>query len=123
MKSSDINLEMIKIVAERIGGLREAFVFLGGASTCLLITDSAAPEIRPTLDVDIIVEVASRLEYHKLEEMLRQLGFSQGTEPDDPICRWVVEDVKVDSCLPMRIFLDFQINGIHRLLKIQMRLK
>jgi hypothetical protein len=28
--------------------------------------------------------------------MLRQLGFSQGTEPDDPICRWVVEDVKVD---------------------------
>lgn len=96
MKSSDINLEMIKIVAERIGDLREAFVFLGGASTCLLITDSAAPEIRPTLDVDIIVEVASRLEYHKLEEMLRQLGFSQGTEPDDPICRWVVEDVKVD---------------------------
>ncbi len=96
MKSSDINLEMIKIVAERIGDLREAFVFLGGASTCLLITDTAAPEIRPTLDVDIIVEVTSRLEYHKLEEMLRQLGFSQGTEPDDPICRWVVEDVKVD---------------------------
>ncbi len=96
MKSSDINLAMIKIVAEHIGDLREAFVFLGGASTCLLITDTAAPEIRPTLDVDIIVEVASRLDYHKLEEMLRQLGFRQGTEPDDPICRWVVEDVKVD---------------------------
>jgi hypothetical protein len=66
MKSSDINLAMIKTVAEHIGDLRDAFVFLGGASTCLLITDSAAPEIRPTLDVDIIVEVTSRLEYHKL---------------------------------------------------------
>jgi len=96
MKSSNINLAMIKTVAEHIGDLREAFVFLGGASTCLLITDTAAPEIRPTLDVDIIVEVASRLEYHKLEEMLRQLGFRQSTEPEDPICRWVVEEVKVD---------------------------
>lgn len=96
MKPSDINLEMIRIVAKRIGSLREAFVFLGGASTCLLVTDPAAPEIRATLDVDIIVEVASRLEYHKLEETLRQLGFRQGTEPDDPICRWVVEGLKVD---------------------------
>jgi len=96
MKSSDINLEMIKIVAERVGDLREEIVFLGGASTCLLVTDPAAPEIRPTLDVDIIVEVASRLEYHKLEDTLRQLGFRQSNEPDDPICRWMVEDVKVD---------------------------
>jgi hypothetical protein len=37
MKSSDINLAMIKTVAEHIGDLREAFVFLGGASTCLLL--------------------------------------------------------------------------------------
>jgi hypothetical protein len=119
MKNSDINLEMIKIVAERIGDLRKEFVFLGGASTCLLITDPAAPEIRPTLDVDIIVEVTSRLEYHKLEERLRKLGFRQSSEPDDPICRWMVDNVKVDSCLPMRIFLDSQINGIHMLLKIR----
>lgn len=95
MKSSEINFKMIKVVAQRIGDLREAFVFLGGASTCLLVTDPAAPDIRPTLDVDIIVEVTSRLEYHKLEESLHQLGFKQGTEPDDPICRWVVEGVKV----------------------------
>ncbi len=96
MKPSSTNLEMIRIVAKRIGSLREAFVFLGGASTCLLVTDPAAPEIRATLDVDIIVEVASKLEYHKLEEKLRQLGFRQGTEPDDPICRWMVEGVNVD---------------------------
>lgn len=96
MKSSDINLEMIKIVAERLGDQREEFVFLGGASTCLLVTDPAAPEIRPTLDVDIIIEVASRLEYYKLEDKLRQLGFRQSPEPDDPICRWMVDDVKVD---------------------------
>ena len=96
MKSSDINLELIKIVAKRIGDLRKVFVFLGGASTCLLVTDPAAPEIRPTLDVDIIVEIASRLEFHKLKKTLRRLGFRQARETDDPICRWVVEDVTVD---------------------------
>ncbi|MBX3271674.1 MAG: hypothetical protein KF729_15515 [Sandaracinaceae bacterium] len=38
-------------------------VFIGGATTELFITDPAAPEIRSTLDVDVVVEAASYAEY------------------------------------------------------------
>jgi hypothetical protein len=69
---------------------------LGGAATSLLITDNAAPEVRSTLDVDVIVEITSRFEYYKLEEMLRELGFTHSIDPDEPICRWIIDDVNVD---------------------------
>lgn len=68
------NLEMMKIVAFRLGSLRNRVAFLGGSATGLLRTDSAAPEVRPTRDVDIIIEIASRIEFYRLEEKLRNLG-------------------------------------------------
>lgn len=40
------NIELIKIVANRIGPLLDKVVFLGGAATGLLITDTAAPLFR-----------------------------------------------------------------------------
>jgi hypothetical protein len=42
-------------------------VFVGGATLGLWITDPAAPEPRPTKDVDLIVEVASRGGFHEFE--------------------------------------------------------
>ena len=44
----------------------------------------------------VIVEIASRMEYYKLEDRLRSLGFIHATGEDDPICRWMVEGVKID---------------------------
>jgi len=55
-------------------------VFLGGTATGFHITDKAEPEIRATKDVDIIVEIASRVDYHQLEKTLRELGFFQKDE-------------------------------------------
>ena len=54
MKPNQI-LDGIKAIAKKLGPLRERVVFLGGATTGLLITDPAAPPIRPTEDVDVIV--------------------------------------------------------------------
>jgi len=51
------NVEMVESVARSLGSLLDKVVFLGGATTSLLITDPAAPEIRGTLDVDVIVEI------------------------------------------------------------------
>ncbi len=96
MKQHSIHAEMIKQVAERLGPLRPKVVFLGGSATGFHITDKAEPEIRTTKDVDIIVEVASRADYHRLEKMLRELGFFQKMQKDDPICRWHINDVIVD---------------------------
>jgi predicted nucleotidyltransferase len=87
---------MIKKIAERLGSLRSKVVFLGGSATGFHITDRAEPEIRATKDVDIIVEVASIVGYHKLEITLRELGFFQKMQEDDPICRWYIDDVMVD---------------------------
>ncbi len=98
MKSTKTeNIEMIKAVAEKLVPLIEKVAFLGGATTGLLITDPAAAEIRPTLDVDIIVEIISRTEYYKLEDTLRSLGFKQSMKKEDPICRWLTGNIKLDD--------------------------
>ena len=96
MKQHSIHIEMIKHVAEKLGPLRSRVVFLGGSATGFHITDKAAPAIRATKDVDIIVEAASIVEYHKLEKKLMQLGFVQKIQEDDPICRWYINDLIVD---------------------------
>ena len=96
MKQHSIHISMIQQVAERLGPLRPKVVFLGGSATGFHITDDAEPEIRATKDVDIIVEVASIVGYHKLEKTLRELGFFQKLQEDAPICRWYIDDVMVD---------------------------
>jgi hypothetical protein len=96
IKAEDVNLAMVKQVAELLGPLLPKVVFLGGAATGLLITDEAAPEVRPTKDVDVIVEILSRSDYYKLEDTLRSLGFAQSMEEDAPLCRWMIGGIKVD---------------------------
>ncbi len=93
---SSATLEMVKVVAGGLGSLKERVVFLGGAATSLLITDPALPHIRTTFDVDVIVEVLSRMDYYRLEDALRKLGFTQNIDSDHPVCRWAFHDVIID---------------------------
>ncbi len=90
------SLEMIKAVASRLNFLREEVVFLGGATTGFFITNPAAPEVRSTLDVDVIIKVTKRSEYYRLEDSLRKLGFVQPADEGTPICRWMIDNVLVD---------------------------
>ena len=82
-------------VAILLGELADEVVFVGGSATGLLITDPAIRNIRPTMDVDVIVEIASRREYYQLADRLREKGFQ---EPLDGrvICRWVHGDLILD---------------------------
>ena len=95
-RAVETNLNMIRHVASRLGYLRDRVVFLGGAATALLITDSAAPDVRVTIDVDVIVEIASRGDYYRLSESLRAAGFSEDTGEGAPVCRWLVDGIAVD---------------------------
>ena len=52
----------------------DELVFVGGCTTGLFITDPAAGGIRPTKDVDAIVDAASYAKYTALAERLRALG-------------------------------------------------
>ena len=83
-------------VARHLDDLRERVVFVGGMIRPLLITDPAVEAARPTKDVDLIVDVGSRVELYALEARLRSLGFSQLQEEGAPICRWLVAGVRVD---------------------------
>jgi len=100
-------VELIEIVAAKLEELRNSVVFVGGATTTLLITDPAVTDIRPTKDIDVIVEVASFVKYTELEEQLRRKGFLNAPDTDAPICRWRVSGVLVDVMPTMTEILGF----------------
>ncbi|MDD5307038.1 MAG: hypothetical protein PHU25_06925 [Deltaproteobacteria bacterium] len=90
------NVEMIEIVAHHLGDLRDEVVFLGGAVASLLVTDPGAAAVRFTADVDVIVDVGSKVAYDRLARKLRDRGFREDMSEGAPICRWIAADVKVD---------------------------
>lgn len=92
----DVNLGMIRHVAQRLGDLRDRVVFVGGCATGLFVTDPAMPDVRVTQDVDVIVEVTSRRDYYRLEKELRGKGFKQDMREGAPLCRWLIDQIKVD---------------------------
>lgn len=69
------NLQRVVAVARQLGDFVQEVVFAGGAATGLLVTDPAIADVRPTIDVDVIVEVISHPDYFRLQERLRQQGF------------------------------------------------
>ncbi len=91
-RAADPNLALLIAVAETLGELRERFVFVGGCATGLLITDPAAPAARPTMDVDVIVEVGAVLEYREIGRALGAKGFTQPLAAGDPPYRWTGSD-------------------------------
>ena len=93
---NDPNLFILELAVSALGPLLDDMVFLGGCATGLLITDQAAPLIRATKDVDVITEVASLVEYHRLSGRLRGLGFAEDQSEEAPICRWLGHGVILD---------------------------
>ncbi len=90
MNPADPNLALLELVAGALGPLLERFVFVGGCTTGMLVTDVAAAPVRATQDVDVIVEVLTLADYHGLERELENAGFRHDHSPEAPICRWIV---------------------------------
>ncbi len=78
---------LLEEAAGALGPLCEEVVFLGGACIGLWLTDPGAPPPRPTKDVDVVIEVTSRLGYEQFSERLRARGFSEDMQ-SNVICRW-----------------------------------
>jgi len=95
-RESNPNLVILERAVAQLGMLAGDMVFLGGCATGLLLTDIAAPPIRPTQDVDVITEVASLGDYHRLSAQLREQGFREDQSEGAPFCRWVGEGVILD---------------------------
>lgn len=90
------NITMLQTVANGLGDLKAEMVFVGGSVAELYANNPAASDIRPTLDVDCVVELSSRTAHAKLEERLRAKKFANDTSQGAPICRWIYKDILVD---------------------------
>ena len=67
------NLERLAEAARLLQPVIGELVFVGGCVTALLITDKAAADVRPTLDVDAIAEITSYADYTEFSEKLRKI--------------------------------------------------
>ncbi len=97
-----VDLDALVMVATRLESLGVKFAFTGGAVVGFLLDNPGLPFPRQTDDVDAITEVTTRIQYTDLEARLRnEAGFHHDTSNGAPLCRWIVNDVKVDI-MPMR---------------------
>ena len=90
------NLAQLLSAAAKLEPLLDQIAFVGGCVTGLLLTDAAAAPARTTLDVDVIVDAASYVEFTALEQQLRRLGFRESQVEGAPICRWLNGDLLLD---------------------------
>jgi hypothetical protein len=89
-------MERLESAVVELCDLADRLTLVGGCLTPLLITDPAAPPPRPTIDVDLIVEVTTTTAYDRLSLDMRQRGFQPGADPDDPICRFRKGGIIID---------------------------
>ncbi len=95
--SHQINIVRIKAVANALENLNEQVVFVGGA-TISLYPERQAFEVRPTDDVDVIVEILNYANRAELDEKLRSIGFLNDVN-SGVICRYKIHGIIVDIML------------------------
>ena len=96
VRAHNPNVAIMEAAVAGLGPVSDQMVFLGGCATGLLITDPAAPPIRATRDVDVIIEVANRAEYYRISDSLQDRGFIEDQAEEAPICRWTGHGVLLD---------------------------
>jgi hypothetical protein len=93
---ADPNRALFESVVRLLAPVLDELVFVGGCTTGMFITDPAASGIRPTRDVDAIVDVTSYANYLTLADKLRAIGLVEDTTEGAPLCRWQYGALIVD---------------------------
>jgi predicted nucleotidyltransferase len=92
--SEHTNIIRIQAVANAFKEMKEQVVFVGGA-TVSLYADRPVHDIRPTDDIDVIIEVLNYSQRQLLEERLREIGFTNDID-SGIICRFKIQGISVD---------------------------
>ncbi|MCC5846017.1 MAG: hypothetical protein JJU05_17350 [Verrucomicrobia bacterium] len=71
-------------------------MFTGGAVVPLFLDQPELVMIRPTKDVDVVIQAASILAYQEIESHLQLAGWRHDTSRNAPRCRWIHQNVLVD---------------------------
>lgn len=112
--TGDPNLAAVQSAFTALGDLGDAVVLVGGCAAGLLVTAARSEMIRPTRDVDLVVEVASQQDFHRMEKQMRARGFSNDQSPEAPVCRWRFEEVIIDLMPSDPGILGFSNRWYHR---------
>ena len=72
---AEVPIASLKSLARELDALRVDYAFTGGSIVGLLLDNPELTPMRPTDDVDVIVEVLSRKSYSNFEDRLRARGF------------------------------------------------
>lgn len=100
------NIERIITVAKALKELNQQVVYVGGAVVQFYSDETASAESRATVDVDCVVKYNSHVEKIRFEERLRELSFREDLV-DGVICRWTMQDEKVDIMPTDEKYLSF----------------
>lgn len=93
--SHRINILRIKTINNALSKLETLFVFIGGAAVSLYVDEMFQEEVRPTNDIDIVVEIVSYKNQIVIENKLLELGFKHDIE-SGIICRYIYQGIIVD---------------------------
>ncbi|AGH96752.1 hypothetical protein [Pseudobdellovibrio exovorus] len=91
-----VTAEMIKVIAKALGELNENAVFVGGATVPFYVPEAYQHQVRPTEDIDVVMEILGRHANSINEDILRQKGFRNDTSQGAPVCRWIYNGFIVD---------------------------
>jgi hypothetical protein len=94
MGNRTINLDVVSLIAQALGDLNNAVVFVGGAVISIYADDPAAGEIRPTQDIDLMVKLLD-LNQQELDVKLAERGFHPDSQ-GHAICAYKYNDIAVD---------------------------
>ena len=94
---AEVPTAALKAISREMDNLGVSYVFTGGSIVGLLLDEPEAAVMRPTDDVDIIVEILTHKDYSQFEEQLRELGFDHDIREGAPKCRWTFRDLTVDT--------------------------
>lgn len=93
---ADPNRAQFEAAVQLLAPVLDVLVFVGGSTTGLFITDALSAGVRPTQDVDAIVDVATYAQYARLSEQLRSLRLVEDDSPGAPMCRWRRGELLID---------------------------
>lgn len=95
------NAQQVRRTAIALGGLLNEVVFVGGQMVPFFITDRGLHRMRPTEDVDVVVECRTRQAYHDAAQRLHAVGFRVDQSPGAPVCRYRTPEGLVLDAMPL----------------------
>jgi hypothetical protein len=93
---AELDPSVLAVVAEKLDRLGFNYAFIGGAIVGFLLDAPELSPVRPTDDLDIILEIVAARNYSGIEQKLRDVGFAHDTRQGAPMCRWILHGLTID---------------------------